>query len=302
MIRSAWTALLLAVAPAAGPAAPLPPPTSAADEVWNIDQIRLAGLSDPARLDALRADHSMAAVADHLRRLGLRFTRAPVSLRPADLPGGLVAQLRALPPGEPFILPADGIVTVNARVASPAPMATEPVWSPAIKGEPSAAQLAAARRFIDAAIPPAERAHFFDEIVDATIVPLMGRMLQTTQIRTALQAHPALRPILGQFAGHQRELALADMHAHLPQLIEAQVIAYARLFSVDELDRLAGFFAQPLGRKYLQQTLLLSTQPELAAWQQGMIARVQARAPAEVQQLMTNIQAALAKEKGNDVF
>jgi len=269
----------------------------AADETLRVDRIRIIGVTDPAKLTMLNDDHSLSAVADHLKRLGLRFTRAPVTIRMVDLPAGLVAQVRGLPPGEPFVLPADGGVTVNALLpASPADAPT-PLWQPAILGEPTAAQLAAARRFIDVAIPPAERDRFFDQMVDGTMASMVSGILRNPRLAGTLQAHPGLRPVFARFVERQRSFALDDMHAHLAQFIDAQVIGYARLFAPDELDRLAGFFGQPLGRKFLRQSVLLQGQPELAAWQQGMLGRVQARVPAEVQQLQAEVQAALDKEK-----
>lgn len=297
----ALAALALAAVPVvAAPPAPgataLPP-----GELWHLDQIRVAAPADIARLAALKDDHTMAAVADHLRRMGIRFTRAPVTLRPADLPAGLVAQLRALPPGEPFVLPADGVSTINALVADAAGKAA-PLWSPAIAGEPDAARLAAARRFLDAAIPPAEREHFFDRIADATMGNMIAGLMRAQPLQGMLAAHPSIGPVVAQFTSRQRELTLADLRAHLPQLIEAETIGYARLFTADELTQLAAFFGQPLGRRYLLQSQLLPAQPELAAWQQGMTMRAQQRMPAEVQVLMGNIQAALAKEKSRDVF
>jgi hypothetical protein len=279
-------AAALAAAPPAGP-----------DEVLAVDRLRVAGITDPAKLGMLKADHSLGAVADHLTRLGLHYSRGLVSIRVADLPAGLVAQLKGLPPGEPFVLPADGGVTVNALLPAAAGRSAAPLWQPAIPGEPGGAQLAAARRFLDAAIPPAERTHFFDQIVDGTTANMAAGVLRNPQLAGLLQAHAGLRPVFARFLERQRSFALDDLHAHLSQMIEAQTIAYARLFSADELDRLAGFFGQPLGRKYLQQSMLIQGQPELSAWQQGMIARVQARVPTQVQQLMTEVQAALAQEK-----
>jgi len=81
-------------------------------EVWALDQIQFAMPADPSRLVALEADHSMDAVAERLKNLGIEFKRGPGRLDTLLVPPELLKSVSALPPGEPFILPLNGTVTV----------------------------------------------------------------------------------------------------------------------------------------------------------------------------------------------
>lgn len=65
-------------------------------------------------LAAIKGDHSLEAVAGHLSGMGIRFDRAQAGLDTAQIPTNLVKEINGLPAGEPFVLPGNGFVTVNA--------------------------------------------------------------------------------------------------------------------------------------------------------------------------------------------
>lgn len=91
-----------------------------------LDQIRFPMPSDPNKLRALEADHSMDAVAATLKRIGIAFERVPATLDSAQVPPTVLARIEALPTGEPFIVPDGSVVSVsvvNGRL--PAPLAGE---------------------------------------------------------------------------------------------------------------------------------------------------------------------------------
>ena len=67
---------------------------------------------DPGKLRQLEKDHSMDEVAASLQRLGIEFTRGAAQMDSAALGQERLTRIRALPAGEPFVVPEGGMVTV----------------------------------------------------------------------------------------------------------------------------------------------------------------------------------------------
>lgn len=86
-------------------------------EILQLDQIRFRpGPSDLKKLSAIKSDHNLDTVAQHLNGLGIKFERGKTGLDTAQAPTDLIKAINALPPGEPFVLPTNGIITVNAVI------------------------------------------------------------------------------------------------------------------------------------------------------------------------------------------
>ncbi len=86
-------------------------------EILQLDQIRFR--PTPAqlkKLSVLQADHTLEAVAAHLTGMGIKFDRVQAGLDTAQVPTDLIKAISALPAGEPFVLPNNGILTVNVVV------------------------------------------------------------------------------------------------------------------------------------------------------------------------------------------
>jgi peptidyl-prolyl cis-trans isomerase C len=104
--------------------------------ILTVDRIQFAMPKDPDVLKKLEDDHSLDAVAAQLRQLGIEFTRDAAQMDSAQLGQGPLNQIRALPEGEPFVLPPQaGVVTVGVITGStPSPVDEE-------KAKPAAAQM-----------------------------------------------------------------------------------------------------------------------------------------------------------------
>ncbi|AMU96182.1 hypothetical protein AOA14_16380 [Sphingopyxis terrae subsp. terrae NBRC 15098] len=81
-------------------------------KIFAIDRIQFPLPKDMAQLKALENDHSMEAVASHLQELGIKFARTDAQMDSAQVGKQRMQQIRALPAGEPFIAPENGMVTV----------------------------------------------------------------------------------------------------------------------------------------------------------------------------------------------
>jgi hypothetical protein len=71
----------------------------------------------------LKDDHTMEAVANRLTSMGVAFQRGGGQMDSAVVPPQMMARIKALPPGEPFLVPENGMVTVAVVTdAKPAPL------------------------------------------------------------------------------------------------------------------------------------------------------------------------------------
>ena len=93
-------------------------------EIVQLDQIRYrSGPNDAKYRAAIKADHSLDAVGQHLTNLGVKFERGKNGLDTAQVPTEIMKEINALPAGEPIELPANGIITINVIVGrQPAPI------------------------------------------------------------------------------------------------------------------------------------------------------------------------------------
>lgn len=82
-------------------------------KIFAVDRIQFPLPADPSKLQALKDDHSMAAVASRLQQLGIEFQRDATQLDSAKLGEQRLQQIKALPTGEPFVLAENGMAMVG---------------------------------------------------------------------------------------------------------------------------------------------------------------------------------------------
>jgi peptidyl-prolyl cis-trans isomerase C len=99
-----------------------------------VDQIVFSMPADQSVLKKLEADQSMAEVEQTLREMKISYSKGKNGLDSAVLPKKLLDQILALPPGEPFIIPADGKIAVSVITGK------QPVTVTAQEATPMAAQ------------------------------------------------------------------------------------------------------------------------------------------------------------------
>lgn len=85
-------------------------------EQLQLDQIRFAPPKDRKWLPVIQADHSLDAIAAHLTALGIKFERVKAGLDSGQFPPSGMKSINAVPAGEPFFLPSNGLVTLNVII------------------------------------------------------------------------------------------------------------------------------------------------------------------------------------------
>lgn len=110
-------------------------PSMFADRVrFRLDQVAFDAPSDVKKLQELNGAHSMAAVVDWLNKNNIKFQRGNGAMDSAAIPPATLSRLKALPAGEPFIVPAGNKVLASVITAQ------EPVNLPPEQARPLATQ------------------------------------------------------------------------------------------------------------------------------------------------------------------
>lgn len=95
-------------------------------EMLQLDQIRFRpGANDAKTLNAIRPDHTLDQVAQHLTALGIKFDRGKAGLDTSQVPTDMIKNIEAAPPGEPIVLQGNGFITINV-VTGHQPIPTDP--------------------------------------------------------------------------------------------------------------------------------------------------------------------------------
>jgi len=93
---------------------------------YQLDQLQFQAVADPALEAKLKPARTMEAVEAVLKNQGIAFQRGTAQLDTAALPPQVGARIAALPPGEPFVVPQNGQIVVNAiRSVQAVPVPTE---------------------------------------------------------------------------------------------------------------------------------------------------------------------------------
>lgn len=82
-------------------------------KIYIVDRIQFPAPADLKTLSPLQNDHSMAAVATRLNGMGIKFARDQGEIDSAAIGPERLKQLLALPAGEPFVIPENGVVTIG---------------------------------------------------------------------------------------------------------------------------------------------------------------------------------------------
>jgi peptidyl-prolyl cis-trans isomerase C len=96
--------------------------------VWTLDQLQFDAPKDQGVIAKLKDTHSLDQIAAVLTAANVPYVKAQPKVDTGNLPAQLVAKINALPPTEPFIMPAGGKVfasVITSRQPAPAVSADE---------------------------------------------------------------------------------------------------------------------------------------------------------------------------------
>ena len=172
-----------------------------------------------------------------------------------------------------------GVALLAGAVAPSAAHAQAPA---AAVAAPDPARLAAARELIDVLMPPESRAR----MIEGMIAPMLGNLqqgiAQSPMFSSAMAQDPQMQTQFAAFMDRQQTRTMTLMRDGLPSMVDAMARAYARRFDVAQCRDIKAFFATPSGRAYMQQSLTIMADPDVAAWQRSMMESSMAHMQADV--------------------
>ncbi|WP_294392497.1 DUF2059 domain-containing protein [uncultured Sphingomonas sp.] len=157
------------------------------------------------------------------------------------------------------------IIVLTALALPTAALAQAPAAAP----EP--ARLAAAKRLVDVAMPPAQRDTMMRSVIQATLGNVQQALQQNPDFAKASAGDPRVRQILSTFMDTQARTAADQVVASMPQLMAAMANAYARRFTVTQLNEVTAFYQTPTGQAFITQMATLMADPDVQTAQREMM-------------------------------
>lgn len=151
------------------------------------------------------------------------------------------------------------------------------------------ARLTAAKRTIEAMMPPAQRNAMFEAMLNPMLANMQQAMLSRPDIRTALAADPKAKATLDAFLAKQQQKTIELLQTELPGMFAIMERAYARRFTVAQLDEITAFFNTPTGRLYMDESMKMPADPELLGWQRQLMERSMADGEKDLEKLEADL-------------
>lgn len=181
-----------------------------------------------------------------------------------------------------------------AALLTPAVAQAAPAAAPAQTEAIDPARLAAAKRTLATLLPPEKRAAMFDTILAPMMANIQETVLSSPSAKAALGGDPKGVAILQRFIDKQQERTRRTLNDALPDMFVAMERAYARRFTAAQLDEVTAFFNTSTGRFYMDQSLTIMSDPDVLAWQRGLMQR----GMASIEEDMKTLQKEIAAEAG----
>ncbi len=181
------------------------------------------------------------------------------------------------------------LVPLAATAQTPAPSATDAAVDPV--------GLAAATRLLNALFPPASRAQMMDGMLTPMMANLRQGMTQNPQFAAEMAKDPKVKAAFDRFMEAQLRRNLDMVRASLPGMFDAIARAYARRFDVAQMGELERFFRTPTGQAYMQASMTVMADPDVAAFQRKMMVDAMSRVQADTADFVKDVAAIKQSEK-----
>jgi hypothetical protein len=189
---------------------------------------------------------------------------------------------------------AHALTGLSLALAAPSlAQATPSVAAPA----PDAARHAAAAELVDLIFPPATREQMIGTMMRSLLANMQQGMLQNGPFAKMLGDDPRLQKAFADFLAAQQQRSLETMRAGLPGMTAAMTNAYARRFDVGQLNELKAFFRTPTGQAYMQASMTIMSDPDVAAWQRDLMTRSMSHVQADVAAFSKQVEAIVKDKK-----
>lgn len=174
-----------------------------------------------------------------------------------------------------------------ATVGMAAPAAAQSSEQPV---DEAAAKHTLAVRIVVAAFPEDQRMEMLGGMMDSMIsqmTPTLDKL-----------GDKEMQAISEKHLGLMRDDVMADLRANSGGMFDAMAVAYARGFSLQELQDIERFVTTPSGAAYVQRSPKLLNDPAVAEWNTAYFQRVMGIVEARKRALIEELSAHMAKNSG----
>lgn len=175
---------------------------------------------------------------------------------------------------------------------APAAAQTASATAPA----PDPARLAVARTLIDRFLPPDRRDAMVEQMIRPMAENARDAVFAAPSFAEMRAENPEFVAKMNGFMAEEFERTIAMTKAAMPEMLEAMARAYARRFTLAQLEAIDGFFQTPAGRAYAEQAPAIMTDPDVLAAQRKMMTEAMAAMEERLGALVTTVEDA-AKAK-----
>jgi hypothetical protein len=180
---------------------------------------------------------------------------------------------------------------ISVLLMIPAPAAAQPAVAPASSlPAPDAASLALAHQIVTIAFPPEKRVQMFSSRID-----LVVEQARKSMQNALASKDPDFQTLIDHNTARMFNELKASMSADLPDYFESVTRAYARDFSLDDLNAILAFVKSPAGQHYFERAQQLLKDPDVQATTQRMMSHLMGKMPELQRQSMREVQDYVAK-------
>lgn len=133
------------------------------------------------------------------------------------------------------------------------------------------ARLTAASTLVDVIMPPSERMAMLESVLKPMYANVRQSMLGNERFAALFQNNAEAMKALEAFMVRQESRSIGTLRQTLPEMVEAMKRAYARRFTVAQIDEMTAFFRTPTGQVYIRQAATIMTDPDMQAWQRQIM-------------------------------
>lgn len=161
--------------------------------------------------------------------------------------------------------------------------------APAAAPAPDPARLAAAQALMQRILPADKRDAMIEQMVRPMFENMRGAIFSGPKFESAKAKNPELAATVETFMTDEFEHSIGLMKATMPAMLNAMARAYARRFTLEQLEAIDTFFQTPAGRAYVELAPTVMADPDFLAVQRSMMTDTMAG----MQQRMTRLAAAI---------
>lgn len=191
--------------------------------------------------------------------------------------------------GLAVLLPVTGVIAQAPAATPPAAAAPAP--------EPS--RLAAAKDLVAVIFPDDRRDQMVGQAVQAVNATLLSNIMRSPFMQQGSAQSVEVQTVIKEFMERRQTATVALAQSEMPTMVEAVARAYARRFTVPQMDEIKRFFLTPTGKVYGEESQTIMSDPDVSAWQQNMMRRSMADAQRDAPDLAAKLRAIDEKAKAD---